>query len=334
MSIKQTDFLKFGDDLYALIPPVPSETERGGIIASPKSSTETVEIKLGDNGKLYAPKYPDLTNINKSITDLQTQLNGKSNTSHTHDELTSGLGSFVALYYDDEISKNHFFKPDINYPTTREINLGSNNFRTWDRIYAGLGVYVNGVACSLDGHKHTASDIASGTLSTDRLPTVTIAKGGTGATTAAGALTNLGLTATATELNYCDGVTSNIQTQLNGKSQIVLLWENSSKTSSFSAQTLNLSLGSYDMYVVVARYSSSVGGTTSTICKTGYSSRLQGVGSSSPSSGSTDETISQESVRTVTYSGGSLNIGDALYQGVKKNDSLIPIFIYGIKGVS
>jgi hypothetical protein len=44
-----------------------------------------------------------------------------------------------------------------------------------------------------------------------------INSGGTGATTAAAALTNLGLTATATELNYCDGVTSNIQTQLNNK---------------------------------------------------------------------------------------------------------------------
>ena len=42
-----------------------------------------------------------------------------------------------------------------------------------------------------------------------------IVNGGTGASTAAGALTNLGITATATELNYCYGVTSNIQTQLN-----------------------------------------------------------------------------------------------------------------------
>lgn len=54
--------------------------------------------------------------------------------------------------------------------------------------------------------------------------------GGTGATTASGALTNLGITATAselnvldgitattTELNYVDGVTSAIQTQLDGK---------------------------------------------------------------------------------------------------------------------
>lgn len=79
-------------------------------------------------------------------------------------------------------------------------------------------------------HKHAATDITSGTLSTDRLPTIPITKGGTGAATAAGALTNLGITATAaelnkldgvtattTEINYVDGVTSNIQTQLNEK---------------------------------------------------------------------------------------------------------------------
>lgn len=40
--------------------------------------------------------------------------------------------------------------------------------------------------------------------------TLGIANGGTGATTAAAALKNLGLTATAAELNYTDGVTSNI----------------------------------------------------------------------------------------------------------------------------
>lgn len=44
-----------------------------------------------------------------------------------------------------------------------------------------------------------------------------ITKGGTGATTASGALINLGISATATELNYVDGATSNIQTQLNDK---------------------------------------------------------------------------------------------------------------------
>ena len=45
--------------------------------------------------------------------------------------------------------------------------------------------------------------------------TIPINKGGTDATTAAEALQNFGLTTTAAELNYCDGVTSNIQTQIN-----------------------------------------------------------------------------------------------------------------------
>ena len=43
-------------------------------------------------------------------------------------------------------------------------------------------------------HEHAAGDITSGTLATSRLPTVTVAKGGTGATTAAAARTNLGIT--------------------------------------------------------------------------------------------------------------------------------------------
>ena len=67
----------------------------------------------------------------------------------------------------------------------------------------------------------------NGVLTTGTVP---VASGGTGATTAAAALTNLGITATAAELNkldgvtattaelnYVDGVTSNIQTQLDGK---------------------------------------------------------------------------------------------------------------------
>jgi hypothetical protein len=50
--------------------------------------------------------------------------------------------------------------------------------------------------------------------------TVAVANGGTGATDAAQALNNLGLTATATELNYTDGVTSAIQTQLDAKAPL------------------------------------------------------------------------------------------------------------------
>ena len=54
-------------------------------------------------------------------------------------------------------------------------------------------------------------------VSSEIIGTLPVANGGTGSTTAVGALTNLGLTATAAEINYTDGVTSAIQTQLNAK---------------------------------------------------------------------------------------------------------------------
>ena len=65
----------------------------------------------------------------------------------------------------------------------------------------------------------TASGLAvltttSGVLTTGVIP---ITSGGTGATDITGILTNLGVTATIDELNYVDGVTSNIQMQLNNK---------------------------------------------------------------------------------------------------------------------
>lgn len=48
--------------------------------------------------------------------------------------------------------------------------------------------------------------------------TLPIARGGTGATTAAGILSNMGIHTTIAELDYVHGVTSDIQTQLNSKS--------------------------------------------------------------------------------------------------------------------
>lgn len=51
--------------------------------------------------------------------------------------------------------------------------------------------------------------------------TLSISNGGTGATTADGVLTNLGITATSTELNYVAGVSSNIQGQLDSKQSTI-----------------------------------------------------------------------------------------------------------------
>ena len=66
--------------------------------------------------------------------------------------------------------------------------------------------------------KLSASNLVAGgniTLTNDG-DKITISSTGGGGSTV-GSLTDLGITATATELNYMDGVTSNVQTQLNGK---------------------------------------------------------------------------------------------------------------------
>lgn len=60
-----------------------------------------------------------------------------------------------------------------------------------DGVTSNVQTQLNGKAAST--HKHAAADISSGTLSVDRLPTIPLAKGGTGATSAATARIALGV---------------------------------------------------------------------------------------------------------------------------------------------
>lgn len=60
---------------------------------------------------------------------------------------------------------------------------------------------------AIKSHQHSASAITSGTLSSDRLPTVPVNKGGTGATTVAGARNALGLGNTTGALPIANGGT-------------------------------------------------------------------------------------------------------------------------------
>ena len=124
--------------------------------------------------------------------------------------------------------------------TTTELNYV-------DGVTSNIQTQINGKANS--SHTHSASDITSGTLP--------LTRGGTGATTASGALSKLGITATAselnkldgvtattTELNYVDGVTSNIQTQLNEKASTTIYTATLSTSWSSSApytQTVTVS---------------------------------------------------------------------------------------------
>lgn len=51
------------------------------------------------------------------------------------------------------------------------------------KLYIGNGSGVAASGVSMDGHTHSADDITTGSLSIDRIPTITIAKGGTNITT-------------------------------------------------------------------------------------------------------------------------------------------------------
>lgn len=151
-------------------------------------SLETLvdEIKLYVNNAVSTKANASHSHSISNVTNLQSTLDGKAAKSHTH--TVANISDLTA--------------------TAAELNY-------MDGVTSNVQTQLDGKAAS--SHNHSATNITSGTLSSDRLPTVPISKGGTGATTAAAALTNLGITATSTELNYVDGVTSNIQTQLNGK---------------------------------------------------------------------------------------------------------------------
>lgn len=56
-----------------------------------------------------------------------------------------------------------------------------------------LGITPANIGAAAASHNHSAANITSGTMSISRLPTITVAKGGTGATTVTQAQINLGV---------------------------------------------------------------------------------------------------------------------------------------------
>lgn len=69
-------------------------------------------------------------------------------------------------------------------PSNTALDIGEPGFDTvGKKLFIGNGSGVAATGVSMDGHAHSADAITSGTLSLDRIPTITVAKGGTNITT-------------------------------------------------------------------------------------------------------------------------------------------------------
>ena len=149
-----------------------------------------------------------------------------------HDEDVDVLTSASAVTFsDEETLQDKFNQGHFVHPSTTGMlsNLSTTN-------KSSLVDAVNEVKTAATSNQSSITSLtnrmktAEGDIDSLEKRVTPISLGGTGATTASGALSNLGLTATAselnvldgmtattTELNYVDGVTSAIQTQLDGK---------------------------------------------------------------------------------------------------------------------
>lgn len=156
---------------------------------------------LAIGGTTITPTAAELNFVDGVTSAIQTQLNAKQ-------PLDADLTALAAL----AVTDGNFI---VGNGTTWIVESGLTA-----RTSLGLGTIATQDA--------SAVAITGGTVS--GITDLAIADGGTGASTAAGALLNFGITSTAAELNildgvvasaaeinFVDGVTSNIQTQLNAK---------------------------------------------------------------------------------------------------------------------
>ena len=182
----------------------------GSTTISADNPTDTLTIVAGSNITLT----PDNTNDKITIAAKDTTYGAASSSTlglvKTGSNITNSSGTI-------SITKENVTSALGYTPPTTDTNT---HYTT--HLYAGTGSAAN--ASTTNGNtKLTVTDD-----STVRSTITLKGSGGTSVTSdASGNVTvnspsvtlgTLGITATAAELNYCDGVTSNIQTQLNGKS--------------------------------------------------------------------------------------------------------------------
>src|SRR6056300_939846 len=179
--------------------------------------TNNIDIVFEQDGEIRGTSGVTVTlGQSDSNVRMATDLNLNSN------DITNA-GSITGTSFSDGTISGITFIDEDSFATNSATRVP-----TQQSIKAYVDAEVAGVVDSAPAALNTLNELAaalgddasfSTTTSTalgNRLRVDTVAQGLTG-TQQANAITNLGITATKAELNYVDGVTSNIQTQLDGK---------------------------------------------------------------------------------------------------------------------
>lgn len=204
----------------------------GDVVGPASSVANNIVTFDGTTGKLIKDSGVAITgkadavhtHVIGDVTGLQTALDGKesaSNKATTFGTVNDTLYPTVKLVNDQlalkaDVSHTHSAS-DITSGTLDAARLPTGidaaniangtvsnaEFQYLDGVTSAIQTQINGKAAT--SHTHSAADITSGTLDAARLPT-----GINAANIADGSVSN-------TEFQYLNSVTSDIQTQLNGK---------------------------------------------------------------------------------------------------------------------
>lgn len=176
-------------------------------------STDFIETTLQAlHSELEENKYV-LPTASTTLGGVKTTSTVTSNSGYTACPIISGVP-----YYKDTNTNNYVLQSNNTTSNYRPLLLGYTNVTDTTKLNATVTnqAYVNNYLYVQPSTGTIFANLFNGNLN-GNATSATLATKATNADKAATATTLTGLTSTITELNYCKGVTSSIQTQLNNR---------------------------------------------------------------------------------------------------------------------